>query len=531
MTLTQLSAYEIAQKVQAGELKASEMLETSLAQIRAVDGDFGSLDGKMTDPETDKKVHAFISLTEEMARAQAQAVEAKVAKGEDAGLLAGVPVSIKDIFALENTVTTAASRMLHNYRAPYTATAVRKLIDAGALIVGKVNLDEFTFGSSNESSAYQPASNNPWNPAHVPGGSSGGSAASVAAEETPLSIGTDTGGSIRQPAAFCGVVGMKPSYGRVSRYGLIAFASSLDCPGPLARNVKDAALMLQVMAGADERDESSATLPVPNYLESLQQDVKGLRIGLSPDYAGIAYPNHKTGNFEIVPVQTEINQAVLDAAEQLARQGAEIIENVPMPHTRYGIPVYFVVSRIEAASNLNRMDGVKYGYTVADARDLQDLYKRTRTQGFGAQPKLRILMGAYLSATSKKVNYYQLASQVRGMIRRDFELAFDPNGNHKLDALLTPTTPTTAFKRAEVFGDSVLMQYADQMTVSVNHAGLPAITVPAGLDNKNLPIGIQFIANHFREDTVLRAAYAYEQSTLDATWREARPIALQEVNS
>ena len=530
MSYTQLSAYEIAQKVQAGELKASDVLEASLAQIRAVDGDFGSLDGQATDPEMDKKVHAFISLTEEMAHTQAQAVDSKVANGEDAGLLAGVPVSIKDIFALENTITTAASRMLHNYRAPYTASAVQKLMDAGALIVGKTNLDEFTFGSSNESSAYQPASNNPWNTAHVPGGSSGGSAAAVAAEETPLSLGTDTGGSIRQPAAFCGVVGLKPSYGRVSRYGLTAFASSLDCPGPLSRNVKDAALMLQVMAGADERDESSATLPVPNYLEALQQDVKGMRIGLSPDYAGIAYPNHKTGEFEVVPVQTEINQAVLDVAEHLARQGAEIIENVPMPHTRYGIPVYFVVSRIEASSNLNRMDGVKYGYTVADARDLQDLYKRTRTEGFGPQPKLRILMGAYLSATSKKVNYYQLASQVRGMIRHDFELAFDPKGTYQLDALLTPTTPTTAFKRAEVFGDSVLMQYADQMTVSVNHAGLPAITVPAGLDKKNLPIGIQFIANHFREDIVLRAAHAYEQSTLDATWRKVRPMALQEVN-
>ncbi|HQC63749.1 MAG TPA: amidase, partial [Anaerolineaceae bacterium] len=333
MRYTQLSANEIAQKVQAGELKASDMLDASLAQIHAVDGDFGRLDGQATDPETDKKVHAFISLTEEMARAQAQAVDAKVAKGEDAGLLAGVPVSIKDIFALENTVTTAASRMLHNYRAPYTASAVQKLMDAGALIVGKVNLDEFTFGSSNESSAYQPASNNPWNPAHVPGGSSGGSAAAVAAEETPLSLGTDTGGSIRQPAAFCGVVGLKPSYGRISRYGLIAFASSLDCPGPLSRNVEDAALMLQVMAGADERDESSATLPVPNYLEALQQDVKGMRIGLSPDYAGIAYPNHKTGEFEIIPVQEDIKQATLDATEQLARQGAEIIENVPMPHT------------------------------------------------------------------------------------------------------------------------------------------------------------------------------------------------------
>lgn len=531
MTFTQLSAREIAQKVQAGELKASDMLEASLAQIRAVDGDFGSLDGQPTDPETDKKVHAFISLTEELAHAQAQAVEAKVAKGENAGLLAGVPVSIKDIFALENTDTTAASRMLYNYRAPYTATAVQKLIDAGALIVGKVNLDEFTFGSSNESSAYQPTSNNPWNPAYVPGGSSGGSAAAVAAEETPLSLGTDTGGSIRQPAAFCGVVGLKPSYGRVSRYGLIAFASSLDCPGPLARNVEDAALILQVMAGVDERDESSATLPVPNYLEALQQDVRGMRIGLSPDYAGIAYPNHATGEFEVIPVQEEIKQATLDAAEQLARQGAEIIENVPMPHTRYGIPVYFVVSRIEAASNLNRMDGVKYGYTVADARDLQDLYTRTRTEGFGLQPKLRILMGAYLSATSKKVNYYQLASKVRGMIRQDFELAFDPKGAYQLDALLTPTTPTTAFKRAEIFGDSVLMQYADQMTVSVNHAGLPAITVPAGLDKKNLPIGIQFIANHFQEETILRAAYAYEQSTLDAAWRRVRPMALQEVNA
>lgn len=529
MSYTKLSALDIAQKVQAGELKALDMLEASLAQIQAVDGDFGQLDGQVTDPNTDKKVHAFISLTKDLALAQAEAVDAKVQKGEDAGLLAGVPVSIKDIFALDGTVTTAASRMLHNYRAPYTATAVQKLIDAGALIVGKVNLDEFTFGSSNESSAYQPASNNPWNTAHVPGGSSGGSAAAVAAEETPLSLGTDTGGSIRQPAAFCGVVGLKPSYGRISRYGLIAFASSLDCPGPLARNVPDAALMLQVMAGSDQRDENTSILPVPNYLEAIQQDVKGLRIGLSPDYAGIAYPNPETGAFEVIPVQREVNQAVLDAAECLAKLGAEIVEDVPMPHTRYGIPVYFVVSRIEAASNLNRMDGVKYGFSVADPKDLQDLYRRTRSEGFGMQPKLRILMGAYLSASSKNLNYYQLASQVRAMVRQDFDLAFDATGAHKLDALLTPTTPTSAFKRAELFGDSVLMQYADQMTVSVNHAGLPAVTVPAGLDDAGLPIGIQLIGNDFREDTILRVANAYEQATSDAAWRKIRPMALQEV--
>lgn len=531
MTFTQLSAIDIAQKVKAGELKASDMLEASLAQIRAVDGAFGALDGQITDPNTDKKVHAFISLTEEMAMAQAQAVDAKVANGEDAGLLAGVPVSIKDIFAIEDTVTTAASRMLGNYRPPYTAAAVQKLMDAGALIVGKVNLDEFTFGSSNESSAFQPASNNPWNTAHVPGGSSGGSAAAVAAEETPLSLGTDTGGSIRQPAAFCGVVGLKPSYGRISRYGLIAFASSLDCPGPLARNVPDAALMLQVMAGSDQRDESTATLPVPNYLEALQQDVKGMRIGLSPDYLGIAYPNPHTGEVEMLPVQEEVKQSLLDAAEQLAKLGAEIVEDVPMPHTRFGIPVYFAVSRIEAASNLNRMDGVKYGFSVADAHDLQDLYRRTRTQGFGAQPKLRILMGAYLSASSKKVNYYQLASHVRGMIRQDFDKIYDPKGAYRLDALLTPTTPTTAFKRGEVFGDSVLMQYADQMTVSVNHAGLPAITVPSGLDEAGLPIGIQLIGDDFREDNILRIANAYEQATLDADWRKVRPMALREVKA
>lgn len=531
MTFTQLSALDIAKKVQAGELKATDMVEASLAQIRAVDGDFGALDGQVTDPTTDKKVHAFISLTEEMAMAQAQAVDAKVANGEDAGLLAGVPVSIKDIFTIEDTVTTAASRMLGNYHPPYTAAAVQKLIDAGALIMGKVNLDEFTFGSSNESSAFQPASNNPWNPAHVPGGSSGGSAAAVSAEETPLSLGTDTGGSIRQPAAFCGVVGMKPSYGRISRYGLIAFASSLDCPGPLARNVADAALMLQVMAGSDQRDESTATLPVPNYLEALQQDVKGMRIGLSPDYLGIAYPNPKTGEVEMLPVQKEVEQKLLDAAEQLAKLGAEIVEDVPLPHTRFGIPVYFVVSRIEAASNLNRMDGVKYGFSVSDAHDLQDLYRRTRTQGFGAQPKLRILMGAYLSASSKHVNYYQLASRVRGMIRQDFDKVYDPKGTYRLDALLTPTTPTTAFKRAEVFGDSVLMQYADQMTVSVNHAGLPAITVPAGLDEAGLPIGIQLIGDDFHEDTILRVAHAYEQSTLDADWRKVRPMALREVKA
>lgn len=528
MSLTALSAFDIAQKVRTGELKAIQVTEAALNQIRKVDGIPGSLNEYNTSGEEEQKVHAFIQVTEDMAMAQSKKVDEAVAKGEDPGLLAGVPISIKDIFCVEGTNTSAASKILANFKAPYTATSVQKLIDAGGVILGKVNLDEFTFGSSTESSAFQPTTNNPWNTEYVPGGSSGGSTASVAAEETALSLGTDTGGSIRQPAAFCGVVGLKPTYGRVSRLGLIAFSSSLDCPGPISRDVRDAVLMLQVMAGLDPKDSTSSSRPVGNYLQFLEQGVKGLRIGLSPDYEAVYYPDLESGELLREPIQKEVRDAVLSAADVLAKAGAEIVENIPMPNTRYGIPVYFVVSRVEAASNLHRFDGVKYGYrTKTEVQDLNELYRRTRAEGFGSEPKLRILMGMYLSAADYASDYYQRALKVRAMIRHDFEQAFDPDGSYRLDALLTPTTAATAFKRKSVFGDSLLMQYSDQMTVACNHAGVPAITIPAGLDESGLPIGIQLIGNDYREDMILRIGHTYEQNTQNAAWRSVRPQVLR----
>jgi aspartyl-tRNA(Asn)/glutamyl-tRNA(Gln) amidotransferase subunit A len=347
--------------------------------------------------------------------------------------------------------------------------------------------------------------------------------ASVAAHEAPLSLGTDTAGSIRQPAAFCGVVGVKPTYGRVSRYGLIAFGSSMDCPGPIARNISDAALMLQVMAGADRRDSTAVTLPVDHYLKKLEAGVRGKRIGLSADYFRIVYPT-VDGDYAEKPIPEEFENAVQHAAQLLKQMGAEIVENVPMPNTRYGIPAYFVISRVEAASNLHRFDGVKYGYRTPEAvDDLKVLYRKSRGQGFGLQPKLRILMGMYVSAAQYSEQYYKRALQVRSLIRKDFDQAFDPHGLFRLDALLTPTTPTTAFPIGDIYGDSVLMQYADQLTVPANHAGIPGISIPAGFDQAGLPIGIQLLGPDFSEASLLQIGRAYEMATANETWRLVKP--------
>jgi aspartyl-tRNA(Asn)/glutamyl-tRNA(Gln) amidotransferase subunit A len=398
---------------------------------------------------------------------------------------------------------------------------------AGGVMVGKVNLDEFTYGSSNESTAFQPFTRNPWNLERVPGGSSGASAAAVAAGEGALSIGTDTAGSIRQPAAFCGVVGMKPTYGRVSRFGLIAFGSSLDCPGPVARNVTDAALMLDVIAGPDPHDATSAAVPVPDYLQFLENGVRGLRIGLSPDFFRITYPDPETGELRQEAIDPEIEAAVMRAAGRLAELGADIVDNVPMPHTRFGIPAYFVISRVEAASNLHRYDGVKYGYrSPSQVQDLPDLYRKSRGQGFGLQPKLRILMGMYVSAAQYSEQYYNRALRVRTLIRSDYDAIFDPQGPYRLDALLAPTTPTTAFPAGDIYGDSVLMQYADQLTVTANHAGVPGISLPCGFDSLGLPVGFQLLGPDFSEATLLRAARAYEMVTESDTWRKRRPPVL-----
>ncbi len=528
MELCDLSAYELAALIRNRDVSAIEALESALKRIEAVDGRPGSLKSGDLTPEDKKTVHAFITRTEETARAQAKAVDKKLSEGEIPGLLAGVPFTVKDIFNVKGTLSTAGSKILRNYIAPYTATPVARMQKAGAVMLGKVNLDEFTHGSSSESSAYQPASRNPWDPSKVPGGSSGGSTTAVAAGMGQISLGTDTGGSIRQPAAFCGVVGLKPTYGRVSRYGLIAFGSSLDCPGPVARNVRDAAMALNAIAGYDPRDSTTVTVPVPDYTAGLEEGVRGLRIGLSPDFFKIQYFDHQAGHMAEEPISDEIKQAVEQAAERLSEMGARIVENVPMPHTKYGIPTYFVISRVEVASNLHRFDGVKYGHrTEVGVDDLREMYRRTRAEGFGAQPKLRILMGMYVSAAQYSEQYYQRALKVRSLIRGDFDAIFDPDGDYRLDALLTPATPTPAFGFGEVYGDTVLMQYADQFTVTGNHAGVPGLSLMGGLSSDRLPLGLQLLGRDYDEATLLRIGRAFEVATEDAPWRKEKPQVLQ----
>lgn len=528
MELCELSALELTNLIRQKKTSAVEIMQSVYQQIGSVDGRCGALDSGLLTEEDKQKVHAFITLTDDRALEQAKKIDQQLAHGEDPGPLAGVPFSVKDIFCVSGTATTAASRILANFEAPYTATPVSRMEAAGAVMVGKVNLDEFTFGSSNESSAFQPSPRNPWKTDRVPGGSSGGSVASVASREVPLSLGTDTAGSIRQPAAFCGVVGVKPTYGRVSRYGLIAFASSLDCPGPVARSVSDAAVMLQVIAGADEHDATASPAAVPDYLSGIEKGVKGLRIGISPDYFRITYPDPETGELMIQPLAAEIEKSVRQAAEKLTAMGAEIVEDIPMPNTRYGIQAYFVISRVEAASNLHRFDGVKYGLRTAQpVADLTQLYRRSRSEGFGLQPKLRILMGMYVSAAQYSEEYYKRALRVRTMIRRDFEQAFDPNGKYRLNALLTPTTPTTAFEMAAIYGNSVLMQYADQLTVPANHAGIPGLSLPAGLDGNQLPIGIQLLGPDFSEDILFRIGRAYEHAVEGEDWLKVKPQVLR----
>ena len=522
--LCDLSAYEQVSGLKAGEFSATDLLESTLARIAKVEGRKPVTAPHDPDPADLEKVHAYITITEERARAQATAVDQKIAAGEDPGSLAGVPLAVKDIFCAKDTPSTAGSRILENFVSPYSATPVERLEAAGAITVGKVNLDEFTYGSSNESSAFLPPVGNPWDPAYVPGGSSGGSAAAVAAGEATLSLGTDTAGSIRQPAAFCGVVGMKPTYGRVSRYGLIAFASSLDCPGPVSRDVRDAAMMLNVIAGLDRRDATTANALVPDFTAELEGGVEGLRIGISPDYFRLKYPDPESGEIREQAISPEVEAAVMQAAEQLASAGAEIVEDVPMPTTQYGIPTYFVISRVEAASNLHRYDGVKYGYRFeGQVTELKEMYRKSRGRGFGPQPKLRILMGMYVSAEQYEKGYYDRALRVRTLIRRDFETIFDPEGDWRLDCLLTATTPTTAFRIGEVYGDTVLMQYADMLTVPANHAGIPGLSVPLGFDSGGLPIGMQLLGADFNEATLLRAGRTYELLTENETWRTRVP--------
>ena len=528
MDTCDLPAYTIADLIKTRQISALEVLESTLERIRLVDGRQGEVDAPEAETKEDlNTIHAFTLITEDYARKQAENIDQMIKDKKNPGPLAGVPYSAKDIFTVKDIRSTAGSKILSNYISPYSSTVVERMAEAGAVMVGKVNLDEFTYGSSSESSAYKPIPRNPWDTSRVVGGSSGGSAAAVAAGESAISLGTDTGGSIRHPASFCGTVGLKPTYGRVSRYGLIAFGSSLDCPGPLTRNVTDAAMALQAIAGPDSRDNTAAVVPVPKYLSEMKKDIQGLRIGLSEEFFRVTYFDAET--FELVenPIGKEIKDAVLSVAGFLAQMGADIVTDVPLPHTKYGVPTYFVISRVEASSNLLRYDGVKYGYrTEKTFSDLRDLYRKTRGEAFGIEPKLRMLMGIYLSAAQFDKGYYQRALKARALIRKDFDTIFDPKGKYRLDALLTPTAPSTAFPIGSVYGDSVLMQYSDQLTATTNHAGIPGLSIPVGFDSESLPIGAQFLGPDYSEGLLLRLGYAFENVTESEEWRKRRPLLL-----
>jgi aspartyl-tRNA(Asn)/glutamyl-tRNA(Gln) amidotransferase subunit A len=404
--------------------------------------------------------------------------------------LAGVPVGIKDVLVTKSVRTTAGSKILGNYIPPYDCTAVARLEAAGAVVLGKLNCDEFAMGSSNENSAYKPV-HNPRDLTRVPGGSSGGSAAAVAADMAVATLGSDTGGSIRQPASFCGVVGLKPTYGRVSRYGLIAFASSLDHVGPFTKTVKDCALMLRTIAGRDPMDSTSADLPVPDYEAEIAKSVKGLRIGVAKEYFGEG-------------LEPETRGAVEAGIQKLAKLGCEVVE-VSLPHTKYAIPAYYLVATAEASSNLARFDGVRYGYRAPGVRSLSEMYRRSRNQGFGAEVKRRIMLGTYALSAGYYDAYYLKAQRVRTLLTRDFEEAFK-----KVDVIVGPTSPTPAFKLGEKVDDPLAMYLADIYTVTANLAGIPGVSIPVGLSKENLPIGMQIFGKHFDEAKVLRVANAYE---------------------
>jgi aspartyl-tRNA(Asn)/glutamyl-tRNA(Gln) amidotransferase subunit A len=438
----------------------------------------------------DAEIGAFLTLCEDRAFAQAARIDKRAAAGESLPPLAGVPVAIKDVMVTRGVRTTAASRILENFIPPYDCTAVARLETAGAVVLGKLNCDEFAMGSSTENSAYHPV-RNPRDKSRVPGGSSGGSAAAVAAGMAVATLGSDTGGSIRQPASFCGVVGLKPTYGRVSRYGLIAFASSLDHIGPFTNSVKDAALVLRTIAGRDPMDSTSADVPVPDYAAELEKPVNGLRIGVAKEYFGSG-------------LDAEVRAAVEAAIQALAAKGCEIVP-VSLPHTEYAIPAYYIVATAEASANLARYDGVRYGFRARGARTLAEMYRQTRDAGFGMEVKRRIMLGTYALSAGYYDAYYLKAQKVRTLLTRDFDEAFN-----KVDVIAAPTAPTPAFKLGEKVDDPLAMYLADIYTVTANLAGIPGISVPCGESREGLPIGLQIFGRHFDEATVLRVAAAYE---------------------
>ncbi|MDR3765239.1 MAG: Asp-tRNA(Asn)/Glu-tRNA(Gln) amidotransferase subunit GatA [Acidobacteriota bacterium] len=475
MNLDLLTIEEARGLVQSREVSATALTEAHLARIAEKDGEIG----------------AFLTVTREPALAKAAAIDRLAEKGDPLPPLAGVPVALKDVLMTRGVRTTAGSKFLDHFVAPYDATAVSRLEAAGAISLGKLNCDEFAMGSSNENSAFKPV-RNPRDTTRVPGGSSGGAAAAVAAGFAVATLGSDTGGSIRQPAAFCGVVGMLPTYGRVSRYGLIAFASSLDHVGPLTRTVKDAALLLEVIAGRDAQDSTSADVPVAAYSAECGRDVKGLRIGIPREYFAEG-------------LDAEIRAAIERKLDALRGLGCEIV-SVSLPHTEYAIPVYYIVATAEASANLARFDGVRYTSRAEHAKTLAEMYRLSRSEGFGAEVKRRILLGTYVLSAGYYDAYYRKAQQVRTLLTRDFQNVFT-----NVDAVITPVTPTAAFKLGEKTGDPMEMYLSDIYTVTANLVGVPGISLPCGTNKEGLPLGIQILGKHFDEATVLRLAHAVEQ--------------------
>ncbi|MCC6848164.1 MAG: Asp-tRNA(Asn)/Glu-tRNA(Gln) amidotransferase subunit GatA [Deltaproteobacteria bacterium] len=485
--LNDLTIATAAKRLRRGELSAVDLTRAALDRIAA----------------TDLALNAFLTVTADAALAAAAAADAALKRGVGVGPLTGIPIAIKDVIATKGVRTTAASKILDGFVPSYDATVTSRLKDAGAVIVGKVNCDEFAMGSSNENSAYG-VTRNPWDLARVPGGSSGGSAASVAAGQALAALGTDTGGSIRLPAAYTGIVGLKPTYGRVSRFGVIAYASSLDQVGPLARDVTDAALLLGVLAGHDPRDSTSVDRPVPDYAAAIAGGVAGahsLRVALPREYFGAG-------------LQPEVERAVRAAADVLRDAGA-VLHEASLPHTEYGVACYYVLAPAEASSNLARYDGIRYGLRAPSAASLLDLYRDTREAGFGREVKRRIMLGTYVLSSGYYDAYYLKAQKVRTLIRRDFERVFAD-----ADVIVTPVAPTTAFRIGEKATDPLAMYLSDVLTIGVNLAGLPAIVAPCGRDASGLPIGLQIVGPPFGEEIVLRAARAFEAAT---DWHALRP--------
>ena len=483
MDLYTLTIHEAHEKLKNKAFSALELTRAILKRIEAVE----------------PQIKAYITVTAEQALKAAGHADKMITSG-DITPLTGIPLAIKDVLCTEGIATTCGSKILSNFVPVYDATVIRKLKKAGAITLGKANMDEFAMGSSTENSAFGP-SRNPWDLNAIPGGSSGGSAAAVAADECIASLGTDTGGSIRQPASCCGVVGLKPTYGRVSRFGLIAFGSSLDQVGPLTKDVRDAALLMNVLAGYDPQDSTSVNKEVPDYTTFLKPDLKGLTIGVPREYF-------------IEGIDPEVEKAVREALTVLQSLGAKTVD-ISLPHTEYALPVYYLIAPAEASSNLARYDGVKYGYRAEKNENLIAMYKKTRSEGFGAEVKRRIMLGTYALSAGYYDAYYGKASQVRTLIRRDFEEAF-----RKCDVIVTPTAPTPAFKVGEKVDDPLQMYLSDIFTIPVNLAGIVGISIPCGLTHNRLPIGLQIIVGPFEEGKVLQTAFAYEQNT---EWHVKKP--------